>query len=103
MTTLGNELTQTLTELTDLILLAPDGEGRNQLIWEHRVLSNKLQNLIDGSIPTATDTYTAAIASLGEARETIREAQEDVGKIVDAVKKVADAANAVIKVIATLT
>jgi multidrug efflux pump subunit AcrA (membrane-fusion protein) len=87
--TVGESLSTTIGNLTDLIHALPDSPQRDALIAQQRTLINQLQALIDNTVPDDTAQYRAATASLQTANAALVAARQDIAKVAQVITTIA--------------
>jgi hypothetical protein len=78
---LGDQLSDALTNLTQLALRATDSTSRKQLMDQHEQLAGQLQTFVDGQVDQVLPEYAAATAALEEANTQAKAALADLGKL----------------------
>lgn len=99
---LGSEMSEMLTNLTQLIIRTPDPDTRKKLAKQHERLSSMLQSLIDKTVDAALPEYAAAAAALKVANQQAEAAKKNLDKVADAITSVADAIGKVAALVAKI-
>jgi hypothetical protein len=100
MPTLGQSLSRMISDLTDLILKAPSGPQRDQLVAQQQALAQQLHVLIDETVDQNTAEYVRATAALQGANNALIAARADIQKVAETINKVAEVVAAVAEVAA---
>lgn len=102
MATVGQSLSQTITQLTDVIDALPDGPQRDKLIGQQKALARELQALIDKTVAADTEEYLSATAALDKANSALVTARTDIQNVAQTITAVAQAVEAVAALAASL-
>lgn len=101
--TIGTTSQKTLTDLTQMILLATSNQQMTKLLDEQSRLAAQIQVLIDKIWDEATTQYKNALDALKAANEMAEQAKEDLDKIASYIRKVGRALDVVAKLVAMAT
>lgn len=102
MPTLGQNLSEAISQLADVIDRLPDGRKRDDLIKQQKALAAELQALIDKNVPADTVVYRDATAALEKANDSLAAARADIKKIAETIDAIAQAVEAVAALAASL-
>ncbi len=102
MATVGENLSQAISELTDTIEQLPDGKRRDKLIEQQKALAAELQALIDKNVKADTIEYRKATAALEKANDSLVAARADIRNVAATIDAVAQAVEAVAALAASL-
>lgn len=102
MPTLGQNLSQAISQLTDMIDRLPDGPKRDALIKQQKALAGELQALIDKNVPADTVAYRDATAALEKANDSLVAARANIKKVAETIDAIAQAVEAVAALAASL-
>ncbi|MEO7580320.1 MAG: hypothetical protein ABIT83_22165 [Massilia sp.] len=100
--TLGQELSEALMHVTDLIVMCDDKDNRHKLSAVHASLAGDLQVLVDRMVDAALPEYAAATAALNVAGKEASKAKESLDRIASAIARYADAVKKVGKLVVVL-
>jgi hypothetical protein len=103
MSTLGQQLSESIEHITELIMRTTDTAQMRAMAEQQRTLSRQLQELIDRDVPRATEAYREATSALESANAELVAAREDANRVAGVVGFVADAADRVARLIDTLS
>jgi len=93
---LGDQLSDALTNLTQLILKTKDPAKRKRLMEQHEQLAGELQILVDKMVDQALPEYVAATAALEEANLLAEAAKLDLDKLAATITSMAKAIDQVV-------
>lgn len=102
ISTIGDQSRKTLTDLTQLILLASAPKEMETLLNMQTLLAEQAQVLIDKVLVETANEYKAALRALKKANDFAEEAKSDLDKISQYIKSVGRALDVLAKLIATL-
>jgi hypothetical protein len=93
---LGDQLSDALTNLTQLALRTTDSTSRKQLMDQHEQLAGQLQTFVDGQVDQALPEYATATAALTQANAQAKAALADLGQLADTISSMAKAIDQVL-------
>jgi hypothetical protein len=93
---LGDELSQALTTLTQLITRTPDPGARQALLAQHEQLAGALQVFIDRLVEPTLPEYAAATKALKSANQLAQAAKADLDKLAATLEAMAKAIRKVV-------
>ena len=102
MATLGESLSQAISDITDVIEELDDGPKRNQLIKQQKALIRQLRVLIDKNVRADTAEYVKATTALEGANESLVAARQDIQKVAETISKIAEVIGALGELAANL-
>jgi uncharacterized UBP type Zn finger protein len=88
---LGDQLSDALTNLTQLIMKTKDPAKKKSLLNQHEQLAGELQILIDKMVDQALPEYAAATAALETANQQAEAAKLDLDKLAASITSMAKA------------
>jgi cysteinyl-tRNA synthetase len=90
-TTLGEELSASLTNITALIVKAKTKSQRTRLIRQQAQIAGQLQVFIDKTVDEALSEYRAVSSALSAANAEAEKAKRDLDRVAATIKKFAAA------------
>lgn len=90
-TTLGEELSASLTNITALIVKAKTKSQRTRLTRQQAQIAGQLQVFIDKTVDEALSEYRAAASALSAANAEAEKAKRDLDRVAATIKKFAAA------------
>lgn len=99
---LGEELSQALSNITALIIKTESEKERKKLTRQQAKVAGQLQVFVDNVVDEKLPEYKAATEALKEANKKARAAKKDLDKVAATIKKIADALDKIVDLVAKI-